>query len=120
MSYWALFFHHQRPSEIISFSLAENTAQLVIISDNFCRPSRQMSVRCEAPGQEHDGKNKDYPVRNSILLKVAHNQRKYVSPRSSNVKLVIPTAFLPQACYRKRYATLCGTRHVRTQKWECG
>jgi hypothetical protein len=74
LSHRALLFHHQTASEVISFSPAENTAQRVIIGNIFRHPGGEMSVCCEAAGQEHDGKNKDRPARNSPLPKIPHNE----------------------------------------------
>src|SRR5262245_23610101 len=47
-----------------------------------------MSVGCEAPGQEHDGKKKDHPS-NSTLPKITHSEQKHVKPDRYNVKFLI-------------------------------
>src|SRR5262249_27680885 len=83
-----LLFCHQTPCEVISFRSAENTTQRVIVGNVFRSSSGEMSVGCEAPGQEHDGKKKDHPS-NSTLPKITHSQQKYVKPHRYNVKFLI-------------------------------
>src|SRR6266478_1396210 len=83
-----LFSYYQTRSEVITFSSAENTPQLVIMGDILRHPSEyEMPVRCKAAGQEHDGKKKNYPAQSMILLESSHNQYEYIKPHSSDVKL---------------------------------
>ena len=87
----SLVSYYQTTSEVISFSSTENTPELVIMGDILRRSGEyEMPVRCDATGQEYEGKkDKHCPAHSLILLKSSHSRCSYGKPHFCDVKLRI-------------------------------